>query len=297
MSRPTVAVVGRCAVAFYGAGRHVDDAVDRVPLGQVSIQVGGGGAIAAVTCAALGCHVRLASKLADDFLGRHAGAALRDAGIDASLVYGPGQLSPFTFTAVGGGPRGRTFAAGGDVPPLRPEDVAADDLLAGARALLVDASDPATHAHVAAIARQRDVPVIVDAGELREGVGELIPLADVLIASERLAADIAPRGELQDALLELQQLGPRAVVITLGDAGAIGIDGSRLVRQPAPEVDVVDCTGAGHVFHGAFAAALVGRAPFERCVAFATVAASLSCAALGPLAGLPSRDDIEARLD
>jgi sugar/nucleoside kinase (ribokinase family) len=167
--------------------------------------------------------------------------------------------------------------------------------LQGASALLVDGSEPRDQLAIAELARGQKLPVIFDVAELREGCADVISVSDILIVSEREASELAPRGELTDALAELIRMGPRAVVITLGADGAIGSHGDQVVRCPAFVNDeMLDSYGAGSVFHGAFAAALLSELPFARCMETGAAAASLSLRELGAWAAMPSRDDVLA---
>jgi sugar/nucleoside kinase (ribokinase family) len=298
VTRPRVAALGQATTEFFGGLLRLPDDATGVRMSEVSVQVGGAAATAAAAAVALGCAATYCGKLCDDFLGRHAIEALRGAGIDTSLVVvGGGSMSPFSFTAIGREDQRRIgFHTDGDVSPMRADEVPIAALLSEAAALLLDGSSPAAQVASAEAARARNLPVVLDIGELREGVGELIGVADVLLSSERLASEIAPRGELQDSLIELQKLGPRAVIITIGDSGSIGLHGDQLVRQPALPVRVVDTTGAGYVYHGAFAAALVQGQPFARCMELASIAASLRCRKLGAMAGVPSVEDVREHL-
>ena len=240
----------------------------------------------------LGCRARAVGSHGADLLGQLARSALRDAGIDTELLRAIGTSACELVTVAGDGTARARYA--GD----RGEPIAADPILAlaGAASLLIDGSAPADQLRAAELAKRKAIPVILDVGELRDGMSELIAVADILIASESAASELAPRGELVDALGELLALGPRAVVITLGDKGAIGRHGEHVVRCPAFPNDVLDADGAGSVFHGAFAAALLSVVPFGRCLELAAAAASLSLRELGPWAAMPSRDDVLALL-
>jgi len=295
-SRPLIVGVGQVGMEIVGLVSRLPEHDHPVELDEITVQVGGTTAVAVGTAAALGCRTRLCAKLADDFVGAFVDRALRDAGVDARMVLSDAsQLSGLQFTAI---PRDRSrrmsFYTQGDVFPLEANEIDVDAALDGAHAVLVDGRCPSAQVALAEAAQARDVPVIFDGSQIQEGVGTLVALADVLICSERLAGELAPRDEIERSLVDVQRLGPNAVIITLGDAGSVGLHGDQLVKQPSFEVEVVDSTGAGSVYHGAFAAALLSELPFAQCMEFASAAAALSCRRAGAWAGIPERDEVVA---
>ncbi len=269
----------------------------RIEMDEISIQPGGCAAISVSAAAALGCRGRLACKLASDFVGHHLRSALSAFGIDTRCHFDErSQLSPVRFGAVAAPDRRALYATRGDVGPLVAAEIDADELLAGVAAVLIDGSFPSAQIRLAEAAAARHIPVLFDCDHQGGGAGALIALADVLICSERLATELAPHADLEATLSDIRRLGPRAVIITLGDAGSIGQRGDEVVRQPTFPVDPVDPSGAGAVYHGAFAAALLSDLPFASCMAFASAAAALSCRKLGSFAGIPGREEVAALL-
>ncbi len=89
----------------------------------------------------------------------------------------------------------------------------------------------------------------------------------------------------------LAALGDGAVV-TLGAAGALVATGGSLHRVPAPEVAVVDTTGAGDVFCGALAARLAQGASLREAAATAVAAGAFAVTALGARGALPRASDL-----
>lgn len=294
MARPLAVGLGRATVEMVGAVHRLPEHEDPVELTEVSVQAGGSAALACAAVQALGCKARIATKVADDFLGPFILGALKQAGLEVVEILGPhSRLSAFGFTiaerATG---RRSVFTSRGDVAELGPDELDLEALLDGASAVILDGEFPTAQIALAERARLREVPVVLGGHHVREGLGELIGLADVLIGSERLASELAPRGELRDSLLELQALGPRAVILTLGEVGSIGLHGDRLVEQLAYPVDEIDNYDAGAVYLGAFTTALLNQLPFSRCMEFASAAASLSCRRVGAWAGIPERDEV-----
>ena len=289
MEPPLVVGLGRIGVAISGLGPNLP--VSRSPaaeLASLATTPAPGIAVALHAAARLGCRARAAGSHGADLLGQLARSALRDAGVDVEMLRTSGSSACEIVIVAGDGTlRARAAGDDGDLDKVDPAQ-----LMAGAAALLIDGTLPAVQLAVAEYARANKQPVILDVGELRDGTSELIAAADILITSERAASDLAPRGELTDALDEILALGPRAVVITLGEAGAIGRHGDLLVRCPAFPSDALDVSGAGSVFHGAFAAALLSGLPFARCMELASAAASLSLRELGPWQSMPAREDV-----
>ncbi len=82
--------------------------------------------------------------------------------------------------------------------------------------------------------------------------------------------------------------GPEAAVVTLGERGCAALTGSGLLEVPGFEVDAVDTTGAGDVFHGAFIFGVLEGWDIERICIFSNAVAALKCRRLGGRAGIPN---------
>ena len=82
----------------------------------------------------------------------------------------------------------------------------------------------------------------------------------------------------------------------MGSGGSFGFDGKALYHQPAFKVDVVDTTGAGDVYHGAFAFKHVAGGSWQDCMKFAAAVAAIKCTAFGGRTGIPCLAAVECFL-
>jgi ribokinase len=147
-------------------------------------------------------------------------------------------------------------------------------------------------------ARARGLKVVLDAGTMREGSLELVSQINVLIASSRFAVPLVGEDALaQEALEALSRFGPREIVITLGSKGSVGWNRGETVGQHAFPVDVVDTTGAGDVYHGAYIYGLMKDWDMKACMRFASATSALKCRATGARAGIPSLDEVTRFLE
>jgi len=143
--------------------------------------------------------------------------------------------------------------------------------------------------------RAAGMQVVYDAGAPREKMDEMMKLTDVLIASERFAAEMGS-GALADSLKRLHAKGPRTVVITIGEEGSVGMEKDETYIVPATAVDAVDTTGAGDVYHGAFIYGMLQGWGLRERMRFANTAAALKCRSLGGRAGIPTLQEVHEAL-
>jgi len=262
-----------------------------------AVQGGGPVATALVALARWGVGSRFAGVVGGDRFGARILAGLKREGIDtsANLVreHGTSQLAYICVERPTG--RRTIFWCRPGGPPLGPDEIPAG-FLRDQRVLHLDGSFHQTAGLLARQARALGIPVVLDAGSRKPGTEELIRHTDHLIASETFAGQMAPGRPLAEQLRFLRSMGPAWVTITLGCRGSVSLWDAQPAYLPALPVRVVDTTGAGDVFHGAYLYGLLQGWPPERRLRWSTVAAALSCQALGGRAGIPSREQIRARL-
>lgn len=83
----------------------------------------------------------------------------------------------------------------------------------------------------------------------------------------------------------MYQRGPRLVVVTMGNEGAIAYDGQQIFFQPAQKIQVVDTLGAGDTFIGTFLAHWLMKKEIAQCMELATQAAAHTCTFFGAWEG------------
>lgn len=288
--------LGHCAVDCLGVVERYPDVDSKTELSEFSMQGGGPVATALVTLATLGVRAGFFGKISDDDFGMFIRQGLRDAGVDTSgLVIEPGKVSPYSFIAVERRTARRTvFWTRGNVEPLRPGEVRFE-LMQGAKILHVDGNQMEAQIEAAKRARSAGIQVVYDAGSPRERMDEMMELTDVLIASERFAAEMGS-GALAESLKRLHAKGPRTVVITIGEEGSVGMEKDETYIVPATSVTATDTTGAGDVYHGAFIYGMLQGWGLRERMRFANTAAALKCRSLGGRAGIPSLQEVQEAL-
>ena len=265
---------------------------EKIHLSDIAYEGGGETATALVTVDRLGHTASLSAIVGEDYLGHMVRDGLEKEGVDVSrLIVRPGNRTPFAFCVVEEEAYQRTiFFAGPKGAGLDKHEVD-PEWVASSRYLLVDGWHMPAAVQASRYAREAGVPVIMDGCRVRIGQENLLPNVDYLIACERYAREFAGEPEPEKAL-EVLASGPhRFVGITLGHRGFIGRDENGVFRIPAFHVPVRDTTGAGDVFHGAFAVGLLKGWDVRKTARFASAVAALKCRALGGRSAIPGFDE------
>jgi len=265
--------------------------VSALPSGRVlqySVQGGGPAATAIAAASVLGARCGMIAAVGGDEAGRFIMSSLEECGVDVSrMVVKPDVASPVVLVLVDARTGDRHFLGhGADSPLIGPNDIDWD-YVAGARIVHFDGW---VREMPAAMRKTRELgpTVMVDANVVAGLEPGWISLVDVFIGS----ADVRRKHPDPDAALKeaenIASLGPRTAILTLGARGCVGVGPRGPFRVPGLQVDVVDTTGTGDVFHGAYAYALLRGWEPEDCARFACAAAALSATRLGGRAGLAS---------
>lgn len=272
--------------------------------GRFATFPGGKGANQAVAAARLGARVTLIGRVGADSFGEQLlhlaqveGIETAHVGVDRENATG---VALITVDAQG---QNSISVASGANFALTAQDVRrAWDQIGKVDLLVMPLETPLeTILTAAQLAKERQVRVILNPAPARE-LEDFLKIVDVIVPNEReteylTGIEISNDEEALNAALSLLARGVGSVVLTLGDRGALVVEGKP--NQPiyhhlqAHRVKAVDTTAAGDAFVGALATGLGEGVSLLEAARFANAAAALSVTRPGAQPSLPWRADVE----
>jgi len=261
-------------------------------------QHGGLTGTALAAAAVLGASCRYGGLLGTDPAWAGTEADLVAHGVDVSAAPRHAGVRPVLSTIVVSADGERHIYYDDDAPMGAPDDPD-PAVLDGARVLLLDGFGMQGTIRAAAAARERDIPRVADLeSDADPGVDELAALVDHLVLPWAFAQRWTGAGGAAAAVASLWGPGRDTVVVTDGARGCWyrSREDPEVRHVPAFAVRVVDTTGCGDVFHGAYAAGLAFGLPAAARVDFASAAAALAATGRGGRGALPSRAAVDRLL-
>jgi ribokinase len=298
---PRLAVVGSLNLDLVARVPRLPRPGETLLADGYSHALGGKGANQAVSAARHDVSVSMVGCVGDDPDGARLTAALAAEGVDVTGVRVQAD-APTGVAQIAVDPSGTNtiVVAQGANGTLAPEDVRrALGRGPAADVVLIQLEIPLDA--VAAAAATTGARIVLNPAPARPVPIEILQQVDVLVPNlPELAA--LTGGGAPETLDEIARRGRhltpgRAIVVTLGERGALVLDAEGDTHVPAPAVNAIDTTGAGDAFCGSLAAQLArGRALVDAARDAVSVGA-LSTTRAGALEAFPSRDEIRAALE
>jgi ribokinase len=263
---------------------------------------GGKGANQAVTAARLGARVTLVACVGRDVFGQQIIANFQAHGMDTAHVRVDGERpSGVASIVVDDEARNCILVVPGANERLSPADVQHVDI-AAADVVLGQLEVPVpTTLEAFRMTRAAGVLTLLNPAPAAPLPPELLQRTDLLVPNETEAELLTgqPAGtlsEVEAAARSLLLRGPRAVVVTLGERGALCVDAAGANYFPARPVQAVDSSGAGDAFIGGLAVFLAEGMALPEALRRANAVAALSVTRLGTQTALPTREELVAFL-
>ena len=280
---------------------------DRLPLpgetvlgGDFTMGPGGKGANQAVAAQRLGGDVTFVCKVGCDLFGDNAVSLYAKEGIDTSHILRSEKPSGVALILVDA--KGENSIS---VAPGANGDISVEDI--EALTPVIEASD------IVILQLEIPVPAVQKAVEIAHKAGKYVILnpapacelpkeifANIsLITPNQTEISLMTGCKVEDeeslakAVTEIQRMGVRDVVVTLGSKGSLVCTDGTTTFVPSRKVKAVDTTAAGDTFCGGLAVGLSEGKTLVEAAAFATAASALTVQKMGAQNSIPFRKDIQ----
>lgn len=261
-------------------------------LQNYSWQGGGKVSSAMVAAARLGARCGMIGVVDGGTYGKFCLDDFKDHGIDVSrMIIDEDGETPFSIVLADDETHGRSIIYyPGTNRPLEISDLDKDYIQSASYLHL--ATDSPVAKQAAIWAREKGRTVVYDADSYYPGIEDMIPLIDVFIASEFFYEALFKDKNYEANCKKIQEMGPDIVVFTLGEKGCVGVQGNEFFMEEGFSVEVMDTTGAGDVYHGAFIAGLLQGWDARRTARFSNAVSAIKCTRMGGRAAIPTFDTV-----
>jgi ribokinase len=303
MTLPSVTVMGIFAADLSFRTERLPAWGETVMGSSVQLGPGGKGSNQAIAAARLGSAVRFISKIGKDPFGELAQHIHREAGVHLDFLFmtadhATGAAAILVNQASG---ENAVVVTPGAANALTVDDVdQAKSCIASSGCFMtqLELAVPLVE-HGLRLAQSLGVQTILNPAPACDLSNELLALCDYVTPNESEASiltglPVGTMSEIEQAATALLRRGPRHVVITLGARGAFLLSSEVAEHISAFQAGtVVDTTGAGDAFNGAFAVGLSEGMSFVEAARFGCAAAGVSVTRPGTARSMPARGEVD----
>lgn len=299
-----ICMVGSCNVDLISRVPRLPSAGETLVGSSFRIGFGGKGANQAVMAARLSAQVAVVARLGRDVFGQDTLRNFQEQGIDTTYITFDEErfsgVAPIAVDETSG--QNAIIIVPGANDGMTPEVVRAAEPAISAADVVICQCEIPIEASLEAFRIAKRKPgcmTILNPAPAPDMLpDELLRLTDILAPNESEAErltgfSVRTTEETATAAAALIRRGPRVVVITLGERGALlAVDRQPVVLVPAGRVQAVDTTGAGDAFIGSLACFIGEGRPLEQAVGWACRIATRTVLAHGTQTSMPTREQV-----
>lgn len=289
-----ISVIGSCNMDLTVEADRRPQAGETVMGKRLVVSPGGKGANQAVAAARLGEEVYMIGCVGDDPYGSLMLKALKDSHVKTdyvSVLEGVNTSTAHIILAEGDNSiiviKGANEKVTRDVVDKAFDVIRTSDLVMLQHEIPMD-----TIGYIIDRCCEEKVPVMLNPAPYMDIPEDWIEKVTYITPNEHEAA-LMFKGMDRDEILKSHA---GKVIMTVGKDGVLYGEKEEVVHVPGFSVSVVDTTGAGDTFNGAFAAGRCEGLSVKEAIRFANAAAALSVGKLGAQGGMPWRKDVEDML-
>lgn len=289
-----ISVIGSCNMDITVEADRRPLAGETVMGNRLIVSPGGKGANQAVAAARLGQEVYMIGCVGDDAYGSMMRDALEKSGVKTDYVETlEGVTTGTAHITLAEGDNSIIVIKGANALVSRAIIDKDWDVIVSSSLVMLQHEIPLdTIGYIIDRCYEVGVPVMLNPAPYMDIPESWIEKVTYLTPNEHEAA-LMFHGMDRDDILKSQS---GKVIMTVGSEGVVYGESDEVVHVAGFSVPVVDTTGAGDTFNGAFAAGRCEGMSIKEAIRFANGAAALSVGKIGAQGGMPWREEVEEML-
>ena len=288
-------------LAFFGKIPKVGETI----LGEdFVVGPGGKGSNQSVAAGKAGASIDFITKVGDDDYGKMAFRIYKETNVGSDYVYISKEHSTGVAAILLNKDTGENAISvvPGAAGALTIQDIDnAKDVIINSSIFLTQLEAPMeVVVHALKIAKENNVTTILNPAPAAKLDSSVFPLVDYFTPNESEASfyasgEIKNRDDAKKYGQEFLDLGVKNILVTLGDQGVYFQNNNEKHFEPSLSLGskVIDTSGAGDAFSGAFATALCEEKSISDSIKFANAFAGISTTRIGTANSMPSREEID----
>lgn len=298
MTRFDVTGLGSLAVDFIGSIESWPAAGTKNRLKNFDIFDGGLTGTAIATVARLGGHAAYIGKQGCSEMAERSIKSLEKEGVDLSMLTSDPESEPIiamVFSSPDQGERNIFFQKEHLRFPF-PEEIPDKYWFKKTKVFFTDHVAGEAGVMAARIALEAGVEVVVDIERIQENTDSLLEATSHIVVGERFAREYSGSHNYADQVKALRKKDFQKVIITHGEKGCSFSTNGSVINVRGFKVNVIDTTGCGDVFHGAYALAIARNYPVEKALLYANATAAIKAEFMGGRPGIPTKEKLDGFL-